>query len=1107
MLNMNFYDIESLRNVFTLANYKEPENIIELFVLYDDVDWMKIPNIHQLICDAIYKENHNFSGSVVLYDLKTEFGCKHLAETFGLSDAYLVNDPESESNYPDAFRIVCDTDPEYIANPDKYPYFAGYNSINYDTTMLTLFFHEVFVVPSKNAADKRANKDRVYFKPTTATMMRDYNDDLFTSRFKDAMPSYLTMTKTQGIYGRPNYSDSRWKIRKNMLMTGRQIDISQLNEKQRKVGLKRLLGMEGYQIKESDKLDSTKNVIYNLEEFLDLIAYNISDIVNLAELFTGKLYQAQFTLKRQLLYTYPELVYEQLSNGEYAPDVRPEKVRRDRLYIDSTSSQFAQKTLCPYGHLKDIPAVSYLYPHPDKAKELGIPVVNVLEEAKKFFYGLYPQPELRAKFDNVYNYYKSIEGKNFNESQNYIEDFGDMAIPVTRMSEIEKTANCIPYFDKDGNPTSGFVTFSVGGVHGAEYNQELFEADYAAWERVKADFDYVKSVYPDPVAFREICGKKPKEITLPNGEVWKSVIFNRAAKNLLALSDDERHELMTTPDLVKGKVKQNMKILLNLYPNLDEIQEILDKPIGVIMPDGRLLPVSHFLASGRKVEDSAYKNVDDMEPKLFKTTDDGALKLNADYVYTSSAKANHEDFTSYYPNLLRMMKAFFNAGLGYDRYAEIFQQKQDYGAYMKDKNRPQEERDLYTVLREGTKLILNSASGAGDATFDNNIRVNNSIISMRIIGQLFSWRIGQAQSYYGAKVISTNTDGLYSVMEEELNNEILARESANIGVEIEPEPLYLISKDTNNRIELKCDTMEIIGASGGTLGCRKGPKPDKSLAHPAIIDWALSEYLTIASQGYKGLSLDKPFNDTIGMSILKSAIKKHDPVTWLRMFQNVIASSPGSVRYIYGITDEEPNEPIILQHYNRVFYMKENTENTIHLWAAFARVVTDATKTRRKKDGIRDILINPIALHVLQANGVTSPPAGKDITSVKIPGIADDWCIFVQNKDLRDLTMDEYDFILENLNYDNYLTLLRDGFEKNWRNKLPNRHYIQFMNLGECIATETVMNDQTVDSIPKPMVADPANLKEWNTMPDGSGEILTDNMLLSENMTVYSVYQ
>lgn len=1098
-MNMNFYDIESLDNVFTLANYQVKENNIDIFILCDDPCLMSSPDFYEKLVDRIYMRNHNFSGTVRLYDLHDEDSCKHLARTFGLSDAPIVNNPTYTSIYYDydkQFRPVCDTDPEYIANEEAYPYLSGYNSTNYDTTMLAVFLYESFAVHGgEQYLDDNGTLARrspyIKFEPTTAKYMRSVNDNLFTN-YKDNMPAYLAACEG-------GYQSPQWRIRKNMLMTGRQIDVSNLNEKQRKVGLKRLLGMMGFQILESDKLSNNNNHINDEDELLELIAYNISDVVNLDKLFNLKLYQAQFTLKKQLLKTYPELVYEKLpGEGEkfYKPDIRPECVRKDRLFIDSTSSQLAQKSLCPYGHLKDIRAVSYMYPHPDKAKELGITPVNILEEAKKFFYGLYPQPEIRARFDEIYNYYKSIEGKNFNESKNYQDDFGADALQPSKITDIPKAKNCIPYFDKDGNETSCFATFSTGGVHGAEYNYELYHDDHDKWEALKNDFDYVQSRYPNPEDLKAVC-TKPKEITLVNGESWKMTVFTKAAKGILGFTDEERNEILNAEKL-RGKVKNDQKTLMQLYTN-EQLSEIINKPVGVVMPDGRVLDAKTFLKTGNK----EYKNIDDSEPLLFKPTDDGALKLNPNYVFTSAEPANHEDFTSYYPNLLRMMMAFFNPGLGYDRYAEIFDQKQEYGKYMKDKSRPQEERDLYSVLREGTKLILNSASGAGDATFDNNIRMNNTIISMRIIGQLFSWRIGQAQSYYGAKIISTNTDGLYSVMESTINDKILAQESANIGVEIEPEPMFLISKDTNNRIELEGD--KILSASGGTLACRMGPRPDKALAHAGIIDWALAEYLIICSQGYKGLSLDAPFNETIGMSILKSAVHKFDPVTWMRQFQNVIASSPGSVRYIFGINDEHPNEPLILPHYNRVFYMKDGTENTIHLRAAFARVVNDKMKAKRTNNNERELIYDPVALKVLRDNGAEIP-VGKDIVQTKVTGVEDNWDIFILNKDLSRISADEYWFIMNNLDYNKYLELLRDGFEKNWRNNLPNRNYIGFINFGEQVLTQTLHVNERINmaNCPTPLHAE--EFIEWNTEPDGTGTTLTDDLPITENTAFYAVY-
>lgn len=1106
-LNMNYYDIESLGNVFTLANFKERENMIDIYMLCDNPELTSEPGFENRLLDRIYASNLNFNGGICLYDLSTEAGCDHLAKTFGLSDAFLVNDKKSESSYPAKYRPVCDTDKEYIDNPDKYPYFAGYNSLNYDTTMLAVFFSEVFFI-KESANDHGTFTSKCVFKPTTARMMRSTNDDLFTEQFKNAMPSYLARNTSNRGFGKPNYKDPRWLIRKSMLMSGRQIDVCQLNEKQRKVALKRLLGMMGFQILESDKLKNT-NIIENEDQLLDLIAYNISDVVNLAQLFHLDLYQAQFTLKKQLLQTYPELVYEKLPD-KYAPDIRPEKVRRDRLFIDSTSQQFAQKSLCPYGHLKDIPFVSFNYPHPDKAKELGIPVVNVLDEAKKFFYKLYPQPELRAQFDNIYNYYKSIEGKNFNESDNYVEDYADMPYdenstmfhPLT-IKQLPKLPNTIPYFDKDGNPTSCFANFSVGGVHGAEYNKEQFDHDMDRWIEQKQDLEYAQSLCPDPAQFKQIYGTKQKEITMPDGNVMKTVSFNKAASVILITTQEELQKIADdtsksvyistrqTDDNtktetiieVKGKLKENIQELLQNY-TVQEIKDLYEKlqaPPSLTMPDGRNLDVKQFLqGTGTTLR---WKDIEKTKPTLFKLADDGSTKMNTDYVITSVAQANHEDFTSYYPNLLRMMKAFYNEGLGYDRYAEIFQQKQDYGHYMKDKKRPQEERDLYKILREGTKLILNSASGAGDATFDNNIRMNNAIISMRIIGQLFSWRIGQAQSYRGANIISTNTDGLYSVMESTINDKILAEESANIGVEIEPEPLFLISKDTNNRLELTTDTDTIISAAGGTLACFKGPKPDKSLSHPAIIDWALSEYLIVTAKNYKGLSMDKPFDENIGMNILKSAINKFAPVQWMTMFQNVLASNPNKFRFIYGIRPGETHTPVILKHYNRVFYMKDKTQQTMHLMIANAKTITDSTKNKRIKEGERPTVIDPVSLAVIKANDVSNIPPDKDIVTIKVTNVSDKWYCFVQNKDLYRLTQEEYEFIRDNLDYTKYLLLLKNTFENNWRNILPNRTYIKYIVNGEIIDTQT----SYITGEPKLMTIDTDKPYKWNTQPDGNG--------------------
>ena len=1007
-MNMNFYDIESLENVFTLANFDEKHNHIDIYYLIDNDDLRDQFRMNfQEAKDRIYRNNLNFSGTIDFIPLNKDFdvhrglteeqymqmsledkhnigpymcgeeGSAKLARTFGCWDAVKINDKSEKSEYPDDFRLVCDTDPEY--DNETYPYLAGYNSFNYDTTMLASFFAKTWSIRKKDVDTNNpsqldlAGNDECIFVGTTAKKMREFNDILF-SRFKNSMPSALYTDK----YNNKDYNALEFKIRRNMMLSGRHLDVARLNEKQSKVALKRLLGMLGYQILESDKLKPTVSTLTTLDEILDLIAYNVSDIVNLRMLFYHKSYQAQFELKLGLLHTYPELIYEKEWGDSYKPDIKTTKVRNDRLNIDASSAQFATKSLCPYGHITDIPVVSFLYPAKEKADELGIKQVNVLEETKKFFYGLYSGAKyqsLRDKFDIIYNYYKSIEGRNFNNSKSYASDYQntfeykepEVLQDIPKPTEGDGTF--MPYYDADGKPTSCYVIFSTGGVHGAEYNKVAYDADCIAYEQSVRDLEEVKSIYPNPVDLR-----KAKTVTLS---------------------------------------------------------------------DGREFKYSTFLVSGKKVAESQYKTEIMQKPVLADINNKDMTKLTKKYNLTSADEANHEDFTSYYPNLLRMMMAFYNNGLGYDRYAEIFDQKQEYGKKMKDESYSEKERDSFRIRREGVKLILNSASGAADAAFENNIRANNQIISMRIIGQLFSWRIGQAQSFRGSKVISTNTDGLYSVMERTLNDKILAEESKDIGVEIEPEPMFLISKDTNNRIELTKANGKIIGASGGTLGCRKGPNPSKALSHAAILDWALTEYLTVAATGYKGLGLDKDFDKEIGRSILERSKTAFEPLQFMLMYQNIVASSPSSITYIYGLTDEDPETPIILQHYNRMFIMKDGTEDTIHLWASTAKKVTPATKTKRAKNCEKPAQFEPRATYVLEENGIDVEEIKhnnkdvRDIVSKKVTNIEPDWYVKIINTDLHYITQEEFEFIKNNLDYEKYLDKLADVYENSWRNHIP----------------------------------------------------------------------
>ena len=941
-----FYDIECFDNAFTLCNYIPHEDALDLYYLADDPSLTAEPDFVQKLTERIYERNKNFRGQIRLFDLHEFASNDRLAMTFGLSTANPVNSRKYKGEFNGKYRPVCDTDPEF--DDDKYPYFMGYNSYNYDTTVLAFYFNAYFLAAKAQG--------RVF--PVTAREMRNFNDELFEDAYKNNMPSRLR--------GEPTAD----RIRKNMMMSGRHVDVARLNEKQQHVGLKRLIGMMGGQILESEKLSHNQSHIDNPDQFYDLVAYNVSDCLNLDQYVfhdRDKIYPGKFELKRGLLKTYPELIYKQKEDS-YQPDIDPEKVRWDRLCIDSSSAQFATKSLCPYEHLHDIPVVSFLYPSAEKAAEKNIPRVNVLEEAKKFFYKNFPQPELRAEFDRIYRFYKNIEGKNFNASTNYMSDFKPAAA-AENIQEYSHANTCMFYYNKDGTPSTCFVTFSIGGIHGAEYNKALYEDDCKKFKELEWLFEQAKQQYPDPL---DLKAAKTVDITMPDGTVQT--------------------------------FKSNV-----------------------------------FLTANSTKKKSEYKDIEKKRPVLFQEGTKGAYELNKRYVFTSADETNHEDFTSYYPNLLRMMSAFYNKGLGYDRYAEIFDQKQKLGKVMKDKSLSAEERSMAAVQREGTKLILNSASGAADANFESPIRMNNQIISMRIIGQLFSWRIGQAQTLEGARITSTNTDGLFSVLESTINNEILERESAEINVEIEPEPTFLISKDSNNRIEVDPDTGDIQRASGGSLACHRGPTPDKSLAHPAIIDWALCEYLVFHST-CPGKSLANPFDPESGRKIFLNAPNRFDKTMLLNMYQNIISNSLGSDTYNFAIDPAHKDSPIPLQHYNRVYIMRDGAPmRTFQLYAAAARKITPATAAKRRKTGEKPQQHDATAIRILTANGIPPSRIQSDKEGIvkKITGIDNTWNMLIMNRALSDLTEAEQDEILDNLDYDKYLQMLQSSYENNWRNNLP----------------------------------------------------------------------
>lgn len=1264
MPKFHFYDIESLNNIFTLTNYLPEENTVEQYYLADDKLEKKLqaePNLLNKLTDRVQSANKNFTidnktidsdgnlftkgtGSVRLYNLRTVDANVHLAKTFGMSTASNISDPTDTTNlYPNSFRLTCDTDksnqdPEWstqsvqerynhklstnnqldsiINDPDlkrisqftyheydneQDPYLLGYNSNNYDLTMLAIYLQNAFQLQDqyiKDIADwdSSLNPENIdlysqnetgyhYFKinPMSPELLRKFNNYLFTKTYKDNMPSILYKSpKNPQNYNIPYNLHLANKIRRNMIKSGRHLDVSNLNEKMRKVGLKRLLGMLGYQILESDKLSTGADHIDSLDQFYDLLAYNASDCINLKVLFNHPDYQGQFQLKKSMLETYPMIVYQK-QKTKYDADIRPDRVKPNRVYIDSSSAQIATNVVYPYGKLLDSPVVNFNYPDKRQAQKLGIKQFNVLKQTKQFFNDRVYKPALKtnpeaakkakARFDVIMDYYSNIQGKNFNDSEYYYQhvfinyndaykneiknlksdDFEQILSNYSALELImlnQGSINQIQTTYRNLKLTLGasFIKASKLIINNTpvkladflkclshqpvkqylsklnltqefdnlykqfeKYNKNTnkigknlannFQSNKNTDESASENLDYNKFKKALDKLFIKIFNTK---ITL---EAFSDKLLNNWANAKLFINSEPLYGYTIAPYTVDQVTTNNNLPFFDQNANPTSgyayfsVGGVHGAEYDKDQYDRDLKAYNESISSSGQLSLAGLKTPvtsknKALKPVLFKQSSNGSFELSDKYVYTSIDPTNHEDFKSYYPNLCRMLMIYWNDGIGKDIYGEIYDRKEELGKLMKDPTLSKEKREYYGVMRAGTKLILNSTTGKGDSHGQNSpIQVNNNIMAMRLIGQMFTWRIGQAQTLAGAKVVSTNTDGLYTVMaDKKLNDKILAQESKEIHVEIDPERLILISKDSNNRMELTED-YRISSVAGSTLAAYHGPNPSKALAHPAAIDKALGDYLLLASKPdskYYDPKLQNSFNKTLGLTLLHNLVGKNlteinkltDPVErhnlkrkMLNYFQNIVSSSSGSNRYIFTsknyITDpndklinpadkqshnqdtyEElslfPNEDLnakalnlknysVIQHYNRLFYVKENSNlNTVHIYVAAGRKVPDKDLLKRKKNNLVLYNNSDLASYILKQNGLDINELNQtqcEAKVVKLPSLPPQWACYLVNQSLDTLTETEMDNILSSLDYNHYLELLEKTYMNSWTNR------------------------------------------------------------------------
>lgn len=848
----------------------------------------------------------------------------------------------------------------------------GYNSQNYDMTVLAYMMHELqehkFTAygPHDNSVDKIPN-DKIT-NAVTASKLRDFNNLLF-SEFKNNMSQGLSSNLADPY--EKNYRDA-YAIRQQWLHTNRYIDVAKLNEKLSKIGLKRLSGVLGFPIIESNLLDENTstiddrpdkdgNQISALERLAELIAYNLSDAINTQRLFEQSLYQSNYKVKSNLLKQYPQLIFEKNPKTGKPYTSGFNHVRRDRIIADATSAKFIENVIAPYDELVDNECISFMYPSERKAKELGIQQFNVLDDSMKWA----QEHNLQEAFQPIYDYYKKYEHTNANPKL-------DNKYPKTSDIDLSNMNNKYFYRDAEGNPTASLTVFTIGGIHGAEVKLDVLNQD------------------------------------IENAE--KLISYQH-----------ELEEMFGSPEAAYSYK------LDDINPETGKKYRLGESPIT--MSDGTIVTAKSLLKSSSTSKKAVWKDI--KMPTLYDNTG-----IRDKYRYTSHGPAHHEDFSSYYPALLSNLEVFYDAKNHVDVYNQIYLGRLG----LKKQLKLESDKLMWNALNEkqtAFKLLLNAASGAADPkspNMNNKIRKNNAIVSMRIIGQLFSWRIGQAQALQGARLPSVNTDGLYVMgIDAETNKRTLDEVVQGMLIKVDPEEVdRFVSKDTNNRLEVYTDGRPItpanvtdFAAKGGKLTSYNGPSIMNTLDHPAAIDHALGDYL-----GYIDNAVDLPFDRNIGRDILSSIFTDYPIDEALRFFQWIIASSPATPRIAFAQTlhvNEDGTYDRLdvqgLQRYNRVFLTKPADPSRIQTLQ-----LASAAKAKSKKaideyspdrNLATQILINANAL----PNQNSEEPKIPRIS--KISGMPELQNVTIDNRDILEIVESD---IINNLDTEAYIDLLEKAF-------------------------------------------------------------------------------
>lgn len=135
---------------------------------------------------------------------------------------------------------------------------------------------------------------------------------------------------------------------------GWQLDMKLLNEKDKDsstmyTSLKRISAQLGYQIEEPNEVDLSSNADLNYEQMVNLLAYNMSDVIVTTLIFQTDDYQNVLHNRENLIKRFNKTNF------------------LDRLTVNSTSAKFVENVIAPFRKLTDQESIVFFYPVHDHA--------------------------------------------------------------------------------------------------------------------------------------------------------------------------------------------------------------------------------------------------------------------------------------------------------------------------------------------------------------------------------------------------------------------------------------------------------------------------------------------------------------------------------------------------------------------------------------------------------------------------------------------------------------------------------------------------------------------------------------------------------------------